>query len=301
MNAIEVRELSKSYNGEKYALGGINFSIPQGEIFGFLGPNGSGKTTTVRILNGILSPTGGNASVLNVDVSKDSVGIHSFCGVMTETALAYENLTGGENLEFFGSMHGLTKSEIKERSDRLLKSLEIYEAKDKKVKTYSTGMKKRIQLARALLHNPKILFLDEPTSGLDPEAAMNVTRMIKNLSNENGVTVFLCTHQLKYAEEICTLYGFIDEGKMLGFGTLPQLLSKKNSSVYLEIRGENIPEIEGLERKDDGKMRVSIKDDMEASVLLQSIIAKGGSIYEARQVHWSLEDLYFAYQKEGTK
>ncbi|ODM27859.1 ABC transporter ATP-binding protein [Acetivibrio mesophilus] len=301
MNAIEVRELSKSYDGEKYALEGISFSIPQGEIFGFLGPNGSGKTTTVRILNGILSPSGGSASVMNVDVLKDPVKIHSFCGVMTETALAYENLTGEENLRFFGSMHGLTKDEIRERSDRILKSLELYEVKDKKVKSYSTGMKKRIQLAKALLHNPKILFLDEPTSGLDPEAAMNVTQMIRKLSKENGVTVLLCTHQLKYAEEICTLYGFIDKGKMLGFGTLSQLLSKKNSSVFLEIRGENIPKIDKLENKEDRTMRIPIKDDAEASALIQEIIAKGGKIYEARQVRWNLEDLYFAYQKEGTK
>ncbi|GAE90821.1 ABC transporter ATP-binding protein [Acetivibrio straminisolvens] len=301
MNAIEVKELSKSYDGKEYALEGISFSIPQGEIFGFLGPNGSGKTTTVRILNGILSPSGGSALVMNVDASKDPVKIHSFCGVMTETALAYENLTGEENLHFFGSMHGLTKEEIRERSNRLLKSLELYEVKDKKVKSYSTGMKKRIQLARALLHNPKVLFLDEPTSGLDPEAAMNVTQMIRNLSKENGVTVLLCTHQLKYAEEICTLYGFIDKGKMLGFGTLFQLLSKKNSSIFLEIRGENIPNIDKLESKDGRTIRVPIKDDAEASALIQDIIAKGGKIYEARQVRPNLEDLYFEYQKEGTK
>lgn len=298
MKAIEVKGLCKSYDGEKFALSDISFSIPQGEIFGFLGPNGSGKTTTVRILNGILGPSSGSAEVLGVDVSKNPVDIHSFCGVMTETALPYENLTGLENLNFFGSMYGLTKSEIKDRSGRLLKSLDLYEARDKKVKAYSTGMKKRISLARALLHNPKILFLDEPTSGLDPEAAMNVTTMIRKLSKEHGVTVFMCTHQLKYAEEICTLYGFIGEGTMLGFGTFNELLNKKNSSIQLEIRGQNIPDIEGVEKTEEGKLRIPIKGDKEASIAIQNITSKGGNIYEARQIHWNLEDLYFAYRKE---
>ncbi|MFZ5987942.1 MAG: ABC transporter ATP-binding protein [Bacillota bacterium] len=298
MYAIEINGLSKTYDGRRYALNNLSFSIPQGEIFGFLGPNGSGKTTTVRILNGILSQTAGNASIMGVNVENNPTEIHSFCGVMTETALPYENLTGAENLRFFGSMHGISGNEIEDRSERLLKSLDLFEAKDKKVRAYSTGMKKRLSLARALLHHPKILFLDEPTSGLDPEAAVNVTEMIRKLSKEHGVTVFLCTHQLKYAEDICTLYGFIHDGKMLGFGTFGQLLNTKNASIYLEIRGDNIPEIKGVESTNDSRLRIPIKNDEEAASVVQAITSKGGRIYEARQIHWSLEDLYFSYQKE---
>lgn len=157
-------------------------------------------------------------------------------------------------------------------------------------------MKKRISLARSLIHNPKILFLDEPTSGLDPEAAINVSRMIQTLSKEQGVTVFLCTHQLKYAEEICTLYGFIDEGSLLGFGSFNELLRQKNNKTYLEVRGESIPPMKGLEKK-DGIYRIQVDSDEDSARILFEVIQAGGQVYEARQIHWNLEDLYFCYQK----
>lgn len=301
MNAIEISNLSKSYDSNKYALNNINFAIPAGEIFGFLGPNGSGKTTTIRLLNGILAPTGGNASILGKDISKDQAEIHKLCGVMTETALMYENLTGLENLMFFGNMHGMAEKEIRQRSVALLSSLELTDSGDKKVKAYSTGMKRRLSVARALLHKPKILFLDEPTSGLDPESAMNVTKMIRQLSVEHGVTIFLCTHQLKYAEEICTLYGFIHKGSMLGFGTFDNLLKQRNSTRYLEIRGIDIPDLKASEKTGEGNIRVPILSDTDASQILYDILSRGGKVYDARQIYWDLEDLYFNFQKEALK
>lgn len=301
MNAIELINLNKSYDGKKYALNETSFSIPPGEIFGFLGPNGSGKTTTVRLLNGILAPTGGRALIFGKDILKSQVEIHQLCGVMTETALMYENLTGLENLSFFGNMHGMPEKDIKERSQALLQSFELIEAGHKKVKTYSTGMKRRLSLARALLHRPKLLFLDEPTSGLDPEAAMNVTKMIRGLSIEHGVTIFLCTHQLKYAEEICTLYGFIHNGSILGFGSFEALLKQRNSHKYLDIRGANIPKLNTAEQVDEGNIRIPINSDADVSPILENILAQGGKIYDARQTYWSLEDLYFSFQKEVSK
>lgn len=297
MNAIELVKLKKSYDGRKFALDEASFGIAQGEVFGFLGPNGSGKTTTVRLLNGILTPSGGRAFIMGKELAQSPAEIHRLCGVMTETALMYENLTGLENLMFFGRLHGMEDLAVKERGATLLESLEIFEAKDRRVKTYSTGMKRRLSLARALLHNPKVLFLDEPTSGLDPEAAMNVTRMIRKLSVEQGVTVFLCTHQLKYAEEICTLYGFIDRGKILGLGTFEQLLQQKNSKTYLEIRGEGLPAIPTAEITPDGKLRLPVERDSDVTPILQNILSRGGKVFEARQVRWNLEDLYFSYQK----
>jgi len=295
MNAIELVNLSKSYNGNPFALNSVAFTIPKGEIFGFLGPNGSGKTTTVRLLNGILTPTSGTATILGKDISKDQSSIHKLYGVMTETALMYENLTGLENLAFFGNMHGMGLQDIKQQSLLLLKSLELDDSAGKKVKAYSTGMKRRLSLARALLHRPKILFLDEPTSGLDPEAAMNVLKMIRQLSTEHGVTIFLCTHQLKYAEEICTLYGFIDKGAMLGFGTFDTLLKQKNSNRYLEIRGVDIPPIKASSKSAEGIIRVPINSDMDVPEILNDILARAGKIYDARQISWDLEDLYFSF------
>ncbi|OHW62333.1 daunorubicin/doxorubicin resistance ATP-binding protein DrrA [Andreesenia angusta] len=296
MKAIEVEGLSKNF-GESRVLDSLTFSIPQGEIFGFLGPNGSGKTTAVRVINGILEKTEGRVNIHGIDVRENVAEAHRISGVMTETASSYENLTAWENLDFFGKLYSMEKSEISSRSEELLNTLGLYEHKDKKVKAYSTGMKKRMSLARALLHSPKVLFLDEPTSGLDPESARSVSHMIKRLAKEHGVTVFLCTHQLKYAEEICSLYGFLNKGRLIGFGTFEELLKEKNSGIHLNIRGDNLPsEYRGYLDEESGIYRLPISGDKEASGIVNAIVSAGGDIYEADQSHWSLEDLYFAYQ-----
>lgn len=297
MNAINIMNLRKSYDGQINALNDISLCIPKGEIFGFLGPNGSGKTTTVRILNGILSATSGHAEILGKPVKESNLDLHRLCGVMTESASCYENLTAEQNLIFFGKMHGMEENLLKERTNFILNKLELIDVKDKKVKAFSTGMRKRISLAIALIHSPQVLFLDEPTSGLDPENALNVTRLIKELAEENDVTIFLCTHQLKYAEDICTLYGFIDKGNMLGFGTFDELAAKKSASLQLKIRGKNISEKLGLLPEGNNLYSKSISGDKEVSPIIQSILTNGGEIYEVVQQKWSLEQLYFKYIK----
>ncbi|WP_446899809.1 ABC transporter ATP-binding protein [Clostridium sp. LBM24168] len=297
MDAINIENLRKSYDGKVNALNNVSLSIPKGEIFGFLGPNGSGKTTTVRILNGILSATSGNAEIFGRPLGKNNIEIHRLCGVMTESASCYENLTAMQNLIFFGKMHEMGEKLIDERVDFILKRLELWYVKDKKVKSFSTGMRRRVSLAVALIHNPQILFLDEPTSGLDPENALNVTRLIKELAEENQVTIFLCTHQLKYAEDICTLYGFINNGNVLGLGTFDELASRKNAALQLKIRGKNISKKLGFIHEDSDIYSKSIAGDKEVNTLIQSILADGGEIYEAVQQKWSLEQLYFKYIK----
>ncbi|MBZ9607354.1 ABC transporter ATP-binding protein [Clostridium estertheticum] len=297
MNAINILNLRKSYDGNTNALNNISLSIPKGEIFGFLGPNGSGKTTTVRILNGILSSTSGHAEILGKPVNEHNLELHRLCGVMTESSFCYENLTAEENLIFFGRMHGMEEKLLKERIDFILKRLELLDIRNKKVQALSTGMRKRVSLAIAIIHNPQILFLDEPTSGLDPENALNVSKLIKELAEENEVTIFLCTHQLKYAENICTLYGFINNGNILGFGTFDELASKKNASLQLKIRGKNISEKFGLIHEDHNLYSKSISGDAEVNAIIHNIIANGGEIYEVVQQKWSLEQLYFMYIK----
>jgi len=297
MNAINIENLKKSYDGKLYALNNISLSIPKGEIFGFLGPNGSGKTTTVRVLNGILSATSGHAEILGIPVSEKNLEIHRLCGVMTESSFCYENLTAKQNLMFFGKMHGIEEKTLNERIDFILKRLELLDVKDKKVKSFSTGMKKRVSLAIALIHNPQILFLDEPTSGLDPENALNVLRLIKELAEENDVTIFLCTHQLKYAEDICTLYGFINNGNILGLGTFDELASRKNAALQLKVRGKNISEKFGFVHEGNDMYSKSILEDKDVNTLVHGILASGGEIYEVMQQKWSLEQLYFKYIK----
>ena len=297
MNAINIESLKKSYDGHTNALNNINLSIAKGEIFGFLGPNGSGKTTTVRILNGILSATSGHAEILGIPVGENNLEIHRLCGIMTESSSCYENLTAEQNLIFFGKMHGIEEKLLNERTNFILKRLELLDVKNKKVKSFSTGMRKRISLAIALVHNPQILFLDEPTSGLDPENALNVTKLIKELAEENEVTIFLCTHQLKYAEDICTLYGFVNNGNILGLGTFGELASRKNATLRLKIRGKNISKEFGFIHEGDDIYIKSILGDKEVNTLIQGILASGGEIYEAAQKKWSLEQLYFKYIK----
>ena len=297
MNAINISDLRKSYDGKTNALNNISLSIPKGEIFGFLGPNGSGKTTTVRVLNGILSSTSGHAEILGKPVNEHNLELHRLCGVMTESSSCYENLTSEENLIFFARMHGMEEKVLRQRVDFILKRLELLDVKNRKIKALSTGMRKRVSLAIALIHNPQILFLDEPTSGLDPENALNVSRLIKELAEENEVTIFLCTHQLKYAENICTLYGFINNGNVLGFGTFDELASKKNATLQLKIRGKNISEKFGLMSEDHNLYSKSISGDDEVNAIIHNIIANGGDIYEVMQQKWSLEQLYFKYIK----
>jgi ABC-2 type transport system ATP-binding protein len=297
MNAIEVINLSKSYNKDNIALKDITFDVPTGSIFGFLGPNGAGKTTLVRTLNGILYPTQGNGKILGKDIINDRKEIRTLCGVMTENAGIYENLTCMENLNFFGKMFGLNSDEINKRSLYLLNEFKLLDVKDKKVKTFSTGMKKRLSLIRTLLHSPQILFLDEPTSGLDPESSKIVLDFIKKIALEEDVTVFLCTHQLKYAEEICNLYGFINKGNLIAYGTFNELLYNKNQNIKLEIKGINLPNIDNMKKIKEDRYLISINNEENIPNILQQIFNLGGKIYEAKQIHWDLEDLYFAYQR----
>jgi ABC-2 type transport system ATP-binding protein len=297
MNAIEVVNLSKSYNKDNLALKDITFDVPTGSIFGFLGPNGAGKTTLVRTLNGILYPTQGSGKILGKDIINDRKEIRTLCGVMTESAGIYENLTCMENLNFFGKMFGLNNDDINKRSLYLLNEFKLLDVKDKKVKTFSTGMKKRLSLIRTLLHSPKILFLDEPTSGLDPESSKIVLDFIKKIALEEDVTVFLCTHQLKYAEEICNLYGFINKGNLIGYGTFNELLYNKNQNIKLEIKGSNLPNIDNMKKIKENRYLISIDSEESIPNILKQIFNEGGKIYEAKQIYWDLEDLYFAYQR----
>lgn len=299
MHAIKIKNLEKSFDGQTSVLKNINLSIPEGEIFGFLGPNGSGKTTTVRILNGLLSMSSGHAEILNNSVAENPKAVHRLCGVMTETAHSYRHLTTEQNLRFFGNMHEMEESLLSERIEYLISKLELREVREQKVQTLSTGMKKRVSLAIALIHDPKVLFLDEPTSGLDPESARNVTGLIKNLATENKVTVFLCTHQLKYAEEICSLYGFIHKGELLGFGTFDELAALKQARVQLTVRGNSIPSNLGFVQSRGGVYAKHVSDDEEASAMITAIVKNGGKIFEAKQQKLTLEELYFMFIKNS--
>jgi ABC-2 type transport system ATP-binding protein len=229
---IEVTAIDKSFTGQK-VIDNLSFAVNRGEIVGFLGPNGSGKTTTIRLMNGVITPDSGQIRVWGLDPVASGEEIRRRSGVMTESAGLYRNLSGIENLKFFAGLYGVGKPES--RIKELLVDFGLYEAKDKKVGVYSSGMKKRLGIAKALLHSPELLFLDEPTTGLDPEGTRDLLHYIGELNRKHQVTIFLCTHLLKQVEPLCHKFIFIAAGQVLESGTLPEIETKYLGEVNLKV------------------------------------------------------------------
>lgn len=276
----------------KEALKELSLTLSTGEVFGFLGPNGAGKTTTVKLLTGVLSPSGGSCEIMGVNPNIQPEKVHLLSGIVTEHAQMYDNLTGIENLMFYATAFGL-EQKGKWRAESLLKELELTEAKDQKLATYSTGMRQRLSMARALLHHPKVLFLDEPTSGLDPESAQNVNQMIHNLARKEGITVFLCTHQLRYAQEICTRYGLIDQGILLASGTIDELRARVFTSKSLRICASAVPDKLNFVKCGINEFETKIQDKKEIPYLVRKIVEAGEDIYSVNLIEPTLEDIYF--------
>ena len=310
MDAVVMQHLSEIYDGGKTAVADMSLTLEQGEVFGFLGPNGAGKTTTVKVLNGILQPSEGTCQVFGEDPGRSPEKVNAISGVMTEHAQMYNNLTGMQNLMFYGAMFGIGEEESRKRARDLLQQLELADASGQKLSAYSTGMRQRLSIARALMHQPKILFLDEPTSGLDPESAHNVNQMILALAKDKGMTIFLCTHQLRYAQEICTRYGLIDEGRLLIAGTLEELRAGVNSGLQVRIRTDRMPD--ALAGRQEGRpgMRTDVQDiileigsEEEIPYIVSRIVESGGRVYHVSAKQPSLEDIYFVLtaEQKGTE
>lgn len=293
MEAVLIENLSKVYPGEIKAVNNISFSVKQGEVFGFLGPNGSGKTTTIKLLCGMLTPSNGSCRVFDFDPTHSPEELHQISGVITEHAQMYEHLSGEENLLFYGSLFGMTMSECKKRANALLERLNLTYAAELKLSAYSTGMRQRLSIARAMLHSPKILFLDEPTSGLDPESAQNVNTLIQELA-ANGTTIFLCTHQLRYAQEICSTYGLINEGSLLATGSIEKLRSMVSSKVRVRLKASLIPHDIAYEMVGEDTYVINVSSESEIPLIIKEIVDAGGDIYHVSADQMSLEDIYFS-------
>lgn len=294
MKAVITEHLSKIYAHGKKAVDDVSITIDQGEVFGFLGPNGAGKTTTVKLLNGMLSPAEGSCSVFGLNPAEVPEKMHGLSGVVTEHAQMYDNLTGFQNLIFYGTLFGIDKNECEKRAKELLTQLDLYDVRERKLAAYSTGMRQRLSLARAMIHRPKILFLDEPTSGLDPESAQSVNNLICSLAREEGTTVFLCTHQLRYAQEICTSYGLIDDGRLLAAGNLEQLRKLVFSGVKVKVKADLYPEQLHFMELENGSAEIKVQSENEIPQIVRQIIDAGGSIYHVSAQKLSLEEIYFS-------
>ena len=235
---IEIVNLAKHY-GEFVAVRGLSARIERGEVFGFLGPNGAGKTTTIRMLMGILVPTSGRAMIDGLDCHSDRVEVKRRVGYLPDAPIFYDYLRGREILEFVAEMHGHPRGEARRRSAELLGSLGLVDAAEEYAVNYSTGMKKKLALACALIHDPAVLILDEPTNGLDPRAAREVQDRLR-ASAAQGKTIFLSTHLLDMAERLCTRVGIIHKGELVADGGLEELKQKlvaggSLEEVFLEV------------------------------------------------------------------
>lgn len=299
MNAIEINGLHKTFSEGKVALNRLSLTVPEGGIFGFLGPNGAGKTTTVKLLTGILTPTQGDSRIFGLDPIKEAEKIHQFSGVLTEHAGMYDPLSGIDNLIFFGQLFGMSIADSKCRGMMLLEKLGLAEAATVKLKNYSTGMRQRLSLARTLIHQPKLLFLDEPTSGLDPESTKSVNGLLLELAKNEGTTIFLCTHQLRYAQEICTEYGLMDHGQLLAIGSLEQLRKRAFNTLKLMIETDYMPEKNQSRHINDDLYELAILEKAEIPHVVKQIVNQGGNISQVMLEDYSLEDIYFALLKGG--
>jgi len=245
MIAISVNSLNKSYNNFK-AVNDISFEVKKGEVFGFLGPNGAGKTTTLRMLTGLLIPDSGSATVGGYDITSAIEKVKESIGFVPETSNPYSEMTAMENLLFTAEIYGIPSSEHLMRAKTLLEKFGLYEKRDVKTKKFSRGMKRRLIIAMALIHEPSMLFLDEPTTGLDVQSARYIRQLIRSL-RDKGVTVFLTTHYIEEADQLCDHIAIIHTGKIIADDTPEALKSTVQSGSVVEIAFDKNPQ--GLSEK----------------------------------------------------
>lgn len=231
-NIIEVKNLIKKFK-DFTAVDNISFSVKEGEIFAFLGPNGAGKSTTIKMLTTLLEPTGGEIVINNINSKGNKDGIRKSFGIVFQDPSLDDDLTALENMQLHGALYNVPKDIRKKRIQELLQFVELWDRKKDLVKTFSGGMKRRLEIARGLLHHPKILFLDEPTSGLDPQTRNHMWDYIKDINRNENMTVFFTTHYMEEAEKIAQRIAIIDHGKIIAIGTADQL-KKQTKTETLE-------------------------------------------------------------------
>ncbi len=258
--AIAIDRLTRDF-GPVRALDGVSFEVPTGSVLGYLGPNGSGKTTTIRLLLGLLEPTAGRAEVLGFDTRRDADRIRRQCGALLEHSGLYERLTAEDNLEFAGRAWRIPRSERRARAESLLRSLGLWDRRREGVGSWSRGMKQKLGVARALLPRPGIVFLDEPTAGLDPIAAASLREDLRALAASDGVTVFLTTHNLAEAQKVCDTVAVIRAGHLLAVGS-PGALASRVNGHHVAIRASGItPDVLDLVRAESSVTSVQVTAD----------------------------------------
>jgi len=238
--AIEVIKLEKTYDGKK-ALAGISFNVKEGSCFGLLGPNGAGKSTTMKILSGLLEADGGSVSIFGRELRKAGNAIKDQLGYVPQSITLYEKLSAYDNLRFFGEMYGVPKGELKQRIGEVLEQVGLADRAKDEVTSFSGGMKRRVNIAAALLHRPKLIIMDEPTVGIDPQSRNHIFEMIRGLKKA-GVTVLYSTHYMEEVEALCDVLAIVDHGQVIAQGELNEVLERHGTqAVYLELHNGGRP------------------------------------------------------------
>ncbi|QYZ79219.1 ABC transporter ATP-binding protein [Methanofollis formosanus] len=308
MSIIEVKNLKKLFNGRE-VLQGISFSVEKGEVFGFLGPNGAGKTTTVRCVLGLLRPDAGSAQVLGGDLGADDP-LRRRIGVLLENNGLSDRLTAQENLDYFARLYDLENPD--ERVAEMLGFVGLEERKDGLVGTFSTGMKRKLGIARAVLHDPEVLFLDEPSSGLDPEAQRMVRDLILDLSKKEGMTVFLNSHNLDEVQRVCTSVAILHQGRIRAFDTVQRLREGEEGTHIEVVLGDpdsvgraagvlrGMPGIKEVE--EEGESVTAVLTGESAAAAVRALVMADCAVEEVRKEQQSLEEIYLAavHQAEGS-
>jgi len=303
MHVIEANNLTKRF-GTLVAVDHVSFSVEEGEIFGFLGPNGAGKTTTINMLITIFKPTEGKGSVLGFDIARQGNNVRNVIGVVPQEYTADDDLTGLENVLLCADLYGIPRDVAKERAMDLLKLVELTDFEDKKVQTYSGGMRRRLELACGLINRPRVLFLDEPTLGLDVQTRAATWDYIRKLKKEFGMTLFMTTHYLEEADALCDRVAIIDHGKIVVVGSPEELKhSLGGDLITLAIKGnddvsELIQKVERVKevRKEDGAYRIKAEiGEVTTPFIIEALRKEGYTVTRLSLTEPTLNEVYLEY------
>ena len=303
-DVIKVEGLTKVFNHELKAVDHVSFSVKQGEIFGFLGPNGAGKTTTINMLITILKPTEGTATILGSDIANESNEVRSAIGLVPQEYTADDDLTGYENILLCADLYGIPRETSKKRAFELLQLVELTEFKDKKVQTYSGGMRRRLELACGLINRPKVLFLDEPTLGLDVQTRAATWNYIKTLKKEYGMTLFMTTHYLEEADSLCDRIAIIDHGKIVVVGTPTELKDGLGGDIItLSIEKDiditelisKITHVKEVKKENGSYMIKSESGEITAPLIIEALRKENQVVTRLSLTKPTLNEVYLQY------